>query len=57
MRVTSAAVYDIRGRKVSEVEFTNKTNYRIDLSRVYYAIYFIEIFTENGSLTKRIVKQ
>jgi hypothetical protein len=55
--VTSAKVYDIRGRKVSEVDFRNKTNYQIDLSTVESALYFIEITTENGTVMKRVMKR
>jgi hypothetical protein len=55
--VTSATVYDIRGRKVSEVDFSNQTNYQIDLSTVESALYFIEIATENGTVMKRLMKE
>jgi hypothetical protein len=54
--VTSAAIYDIRGRKVSEVDFRNQTNYKIDLSDLEAAVYFINIATENGTVTKRVIK-
>jgi hypothetical protein len=55
--VTSATVYDIRGRKVSEVDFRNQTNYRVDLSTMEVGIYFIDIITESGTVTKRVIKQ
>jgi surface protein len=54
--VTSAAIYDIRGRKVSQVDFRNQTNYKIDLSDMEAAVYFINIATENGTVTKRVIK-
>ena len=55
--VTAATVYDIRGRKVSEVDFRNQTNYQIDLSAMEAALYFIEIATENGTVMKRVMKR
>jgi surface protein len=55
-KVTSATVYDIRGRKVSEVDFRNQTNYQIDLSSMEVAFYFVEIRTENGTVMKRVMK-
>ena len=55
--VTSAAVYDIRGRIVSEVNFSNQTNYQIDLSSMEAALYFIDIVTESGTVNKRVIKK
>ena len=55
--MTSATVYDIQGRKVSEVDFRNQTNYQIDLPKLESALYFVEITTESGTVTKRIVKK
>ena len=55
--VTSATVYDIRGRKVSEVDFNNQVDYQIDLSKLEAALYFVEIATESGTATKRVLKK
>ena len=55
--VTSAVVYDVRGRKVSEVDFKNQTNYQINLSKLETALYFIEIATENVTVMKRVMKR
>jgi hypothetical protein len=57
MIVTSATVYDIRGRKVSEVDFSNQTNYQIDMTQLEAALYFIEISAENGMVMKRVMKK
>jgi hypothetical protein len=54
--VNSATVYDIRGRKVSEVNFESQTSYQIDLGSLEGAVYFVEIKTEDGTVTKRILK-
>jgi hypothetical protein len=55
--VTSATIYDIRGRKVSEVDFRNKVNYQIDLSTMEAAVYFIGVVTESGTIIKRVIKE
>jgi hypothetical protein len=55
-QLTSATIFDIRGRKVSEVDFRNQTNYQIDLSSMEIAVYFIEIATDNGTVMKRVMK-
>jgi hypothetical protein len=55
--VTSATVYDIRGRIVSEVDFRNQTVYRIDLSAMEAALYFVGIATENGTIVKQVMKK
>jgi hypothetical protein len=57
MTVQSATIYDIRGRKVNEVQFTPEKNYQIDMSLLDASIYFIKITSESGSITKRIIKQ
>ena len=55
--IHSAAIYDIRGRKVNEVQFTSEGNYQIDMSLLETSIYFVKITSESGSVTKRIIKQ
>ena len=55
--VTSATVYDLGGRKVSEVDFRNKSSYQVDLSAMEIAVYFIEITTEDGTVMKRVMKR
>ena len=54
--VTSATIFDIRGRKTSEVNFESQTSYQIDLGSLEGAVYFIEIKTEDGTVTKRVLK-
>jgi hypothetical protein len=54
--VKSATVYDIQGRKVSEVDFSNTTSYQVDLSNLEAAIYLVSILTDNGVINKRVIK-
>ncbi|MBT8276504.1 MAG: T9SS type A sorting domain-containing protein, partial [Bacteroidia bacterium] len=50
-------VYDLRGRKVEEVSLNGEQSYQVDMSAMDAALYFVTIQTENGSVTKRIVKK
>ena len=55
--VKSATIFDIRGRKVSEVNFESQTSYQIDLGSLEGALYFVEIKTGDGTFTKRVLKK
>ncbi|GHC64444.1 T9SS type A sorting domain-containing protein [Ulvibacter litoralis] len=55
--VTGVAVFDLRGRKVSKETFTAQRNYQVDLNTLESAMYFVEITTENGKITKRVIKE
>jgi hypothetical protein len=54
--INSVEVFDIRGRKLMDVDFSNNRN-TIDLSGLQSATYFVRINTEEGTLTKRVLKQ
>ena len=53
--INSVEVFDIRGRKLMMVDY-NTTAYSLDLSNLQSATYFVKINTQEGSLTKRVVK-
>ncbi|MDP2686671.1 MAG: S8 family serine peptidase [Aequorivita sp.] len=53
--VSSAEVFDIRGRKLMTVDYNN-AQYSLDLSSLQSATYFVKINTQEGSLVKRVVK-
>ncbi len=53
--VNSVEVFDIRGRKLMSVDY-NSNQYSLDISSLQSATYFIKIHTEEGILTKRIIK-
>ncbi|PKA82304.1 putative secreted protein (Por secretion system target) [Ulvibacter sp. MAR_2010_11] len=57
MQVESVVVYDVQGRKVQEKSFTSQGQYQIDMSILDSALYFVKVKTENGSVTKRIIKE
>ncbi len=53
--INSVEVYDIRGRRLMNIE-NNSTQYALDLSSFQTATYFVKINTQEGTLTKRVVK-
>jgi hypothetical protein len=55
--IESISIYDVRGRKVAEVSLNSEKSYRMDMSAMESALYFVTISTESGSVTKRIVKK
>ncbi|MEP2936901.1 MAG: M36 family metallopeptidase [Gilvibacter sp.] len=50
-------VVDIRGRLVAQKRFNNTDSYVIDMSDLGSAVYFVKIFTTEGTITKRVIKQ
>ncbi|GHC64412.1 M36 family metallopeptidase [Ulvibacter litoralis] len=55
--VQSATVYDVRGRALQTIDFSSEANKQLDISSLSNALYFVEITTESGMITKRIVKE
>ncbi len=55
--ITEVRIYDLRGRKITSVSIDNQGTYQIDLSTFESAMYFVKITTEDGSVTKRIIKE
>ncbi len=56
ININSVEVYDIRGRKLMLQDY-KKDQYQLDISALQAAIYFVKINTQQGTLTKRIIKQ
>tara|TARA_R110002072_G_scaffold118631_2_gene250950 strand:- start:57156 stop:61703 length:4548 start_codon:yes stop_codon:yes gene_type:complete len=57
LTVHSAVIYDMSGRKVYEANFNGSSNYQLNMSALPAALYFVEISTENGLVTKRVIKE
>ncbi len=53
--INSIEVFDIHGRRLMTVDYNN-TQYSLNLSSLHSATYFIKINTQEGILTKRIIK-
>ncbi|MBX2827418.1 MAG: T9SS type A sorting domain-containing protein, partial [Flavobacteriaceae bacterium] len=50
-------VYDIMGRKVSSLAVDNATSQQIDLSSLKTSVYFVAVKTDQGTLTKKVIKK
>lgn len=53
--VNSVEVFDIRGRKLMSTAYNN-AQYSLDISSLQSATYFIKIHTQEGIITKRLIK-
>ena len=57
LQIEKLILYDLQGRKVQQLNVEDPTQYQLDLSTLKTAIYFVEIHTENGVITKRVIKK
>ncbi len=55
--LTGIAIYDIAGREVRRIAIEDQNDYQIDISTLETSMYFVKIQTQNGSITKQIIKQ
>ena len=55
--ITSIEIYDVRGRALQAIELSNQTNYQLDMTSLEASMYYVKINTQNGSITKQIIKQ
>lgn len=56
-QVLQATIFDISGRQVGFTDFsTTDSNYQINLSNLDNALYFVEIKTKKGTVTRRVIK-
>jgi|GEM_PF-879228 len=49
-------IFDVQGRQIRSVELNNVSNLDLDLRNLQAAIYFVRIDTDQGSITKRVIK-
>jgi Secretion system C-terminal sorting domain/HYR domain len=57
INIENVTVYDITGRVVKSFSVGNNLAYRFDISELASASYILLISTENGQLTKQIIKK
>jgi len=55
--ITSVEVYDVRGRMISTVNVENNATYKLNMGGLESAMYFVKINTENGTITKRVIRE
>ena len=54
--INGVVIYDVQGRKIRQIDF-NTESAQIDFSSIEASMYFVEIRTELGSVTKQIIKK
>ena len=57
LAIDSVTIYDVRGREVIRQQFTQQGSYQLDLSKLDTAMYFVQIDTDQGSITRRVTKK
>ena len=55
--IETVQVLDIHGRTIQNIKLNASGIHQLDMSNAQTAVYFVKIQTENGSITKRIVKE
>jgi hypothetical protein len=55
--IKSTTIYDMQGRIVQENEFDLRESVQLNLGILKSAIYFVTIATEDGTITKRVLKK
>ncbi|MDN3724746.1 choice-of-anchor B family protein [Aequorivita sp. SDUM287046] len=55
--LSGVEIYDLSGRRLKHLNISNNSNFRVDISTLQSAIYFVKISTDFGSVTKQIIKQ
>ena len=55
--INSITIFDIRGRKVMTELFNGENNVQIDVSDLNIAVYFMDVKTDAGTVTKRLMKK
>jgi hypothetical protein len=54
--ITKVELYDVQGRKVATNSYNNLSDIQLELTNYVSSMYFVSIYTENGSITKNIIK-
>jgi len=58
LKIENVEIFDIYGRKLSSHHLiTSSPNHLINISHLHSGIYFVKITTEQGEITKKIIKQ
>ncbi len=55
--ITNVEVYDVQGRVIASKTIANKSNYQLDMTTYSTAMYFVNVTTNDGSITKRVVRK
>ena len=55
--ITNIDVFDLLGRMMKSIQINNQGNYQLDMSELETSMYFVMINTNEGSITKRVIKE
>ncbi|QIE60448.1 T9SS type A sorting domain-containing protein [Rasiella rasia] len=55
--IETIKIYDVRGRVIAETATGDVSYFQIDMATLKTSMYFVEISTPDGKITKRIVKK
>ena len=55
--IKSVHIIDVRGRQLRAINVDQFNSVQVDLSTFGKAMYFVKVTTENGAITKRIIKE
>ncbi|WP_461304341.1 T9SS type A sorting domain-containing protein, partial [Aureisphaera sp.] len=50
-------VHDLMGRKVTTVSGKSNASLKLDLSGLNSSVYFVTVTTDQGTVTKRVIKE
>jgi hypothetical protein len=56
-QVHQIEVIDVQGRIVSIKQYADSNQYLVDLSRLESAMYFVKLYTSEGTLIKRVIRK
>jgi len=57
LTINNVGIFDVYGRKLSSHHLISKSsNHLINISHLAAGIYFVKIITEQGTVTKKVVK-
>ncbi len=55
--IDNIEIFDLRGRRVVDIISKEENSFTLDLSDLETAIYFVKVYTEAGTITKKIIKE
>lgn len=55
--IERVAVYDIQGRQIQTIGNINSSTYKMDMTAWASSVYFVKVFTEQGTIMKQVIKE
>ncbi len=54
--INNVTIFDISGRIIENVRVNSQNTYQLNIASLESAVYFVNVTTENGQVTKRLIK-